>query len=100
MRLTVPTFMAECLVAQDMPAGGRVYRTGEVITLPYGQALILKAMGAVSTLVDETDTHARAMEQVAMYGADCLFPLPMQTIGKVADYLAAVMPAQPEQTLN
>lgn len=89
MILTVPTFMCQAMFAVDCDTPGRKYKAGEIIEMAYGHALVLKAGGLVSGLVDEQMKHLEAQEQLAIYGGDCWFPMRQQSIGKVADYLSA-----------
>lgn len=89
MQLMVPTIMAECIAAQLIETDGRVVaKVGEIISLPYGQALQLRAVGMVGAFVDEIAKHLEATEALGIYGGDSWFPQRLQTIGRVSDYLA------------
>lgn len=89
MNLMVPTLMCKAMAAIEFQALGRTVKPGEVIDLAYGQALVMKAMGGITAIVDEDAKHIEAQDQLAMYGGDCWFPHRQQTISRVADYLAA-----------
>lgn len=90
MNLAVPTLYCKAILAHSVTLGLKTWAVGEIIELPYGQALVLKAGGCVGSFVDEADVHLQAQEQLAIYGADCWFPTKQQTISKVADYLKVV----------
>lgn len=89
MNLMVPTFMCKALSAIEFDGPKGRVAPGEIVDVAYGHALVLKAMGGVTALVDEQETHLKAQEELAMYGADSWFPHRNQTISRVADYLAA-----------
>jgi hypothetical protein len=89
IRLMVPTLMCEALMAIDTtgPAGQNV-PAGSIVPMPYGNALMLIAMGGVRTIKDADLKHIEAHEHLKTYGADGWFPQHQQTIRHVADYLA------------
>lgn len=88
MILTVPTVFVDCLVVKPMSLGAKEYKAGDMITLPYGRALFGKAMGVIGAIQNEVDRALEASEMLAIYGGDCWFEQPAQTIFRVANYLA------------
>lgn len=88
MPLMVPTIMCEALMAEDFDHGSRRYLKGEIVPMSFGQALHLKHMGVVGAIKDDVEKNLEATEALGMYGADCWFPHRLQTISRVADYLA------------
>jgi hypothetical protein len=88
LKLMVPTLMCDALMALDVDMGGRQVRAGEIISMPYGNALQLIAMGGVKAIKDADLKHIEAHEHLNTYGADGWFPHGQQTISRVADYLA------------
>lgn len=88
MNLMVPTMMVKGLAAIPFEAKGRTIAPGEIIEIAYGQALVMKAMGGITALVDEDLKHVEAQEHLRTYGADSWFPHYNQTIARVADFLA------------
>lgn len=95
MKLMVPTLMCKAMVAMDIESLN--LKSGQIIEIPYGPALALKAGGGIKALLDEDAKHLEAQEHLAIYGADGWFPQDQQTISRVADYLAAAG-AQTETT--
>lgn len=88
MQLTVPTFMCRAMIAMSTTVGLKPVTAGEIVEMPYGTAITLKAIGGVSALVEEEMTHLNAQEHLKVYGADGWFSQPQQTIARVADFLA------------
>lgn len=88
MPLMVPTIMCEAIMHEDFISGSRQYLKGEIVPMAYGQAIHLKHMGVVGAIKDDVEKNLEATEALGMYGADCWFPHRLQTISRVADYLA------------
>lgn len=87
MNLAVPTVMCRAMFSKDIVVGMTKFSAGEIVELPFGTALCMKALNGL-TIVDENDAIAEAQEKLAIYGGDCWFAHPQQTISRVADYLA------------
>ena len=58
-----------------------------IAVFPYGVALQLKALGAVSSIHDELVLHQAAGEALAIYGGDSWFAPHNQTATRIAEYL-------------
>lgn len=86
--LMVPTIMCEAILKEDFTSGDRLYAKGEIIPMAFGQAIHLKSLGVIGAIKDETEKNLEATEALGIYGADCWFPHRLQTISRVADYLA------------
>lgn len=80
--------MCKALLSHDCTIGLKSWKAGEIVELPYGSAIALKAVGAVGGLVNEAEAHSEAQEMLAVYGGDCWFPQHQQTISRVAEFLA------------
>jgi hypothetical protein len=89
VKLAVPTLMCKAMFAQECEVGLLKFTAGQIVDMAYGDALVLKAGGVIGSLVDEGNKHLEAQQWLATYGADCWFPMPKQTISRLADYLAA-----------
>jgi|GEM_PF-6095671 len=88
MRLMVPTITCETVITRAFEAGEKTFAVGEIATLPYGLVLQLKAMGFAGAIKNEIEIHTEAAEALRIYGGDAWFSHRMQTISRVADYLA------------
>lgn len=89
MKLMVPTLMCDFMVNRTTEVGAKVIRAGEIMPLPYANALLLTAIGG-GAIVNAEDKHLEAQECLAVYGGDAWFQHSHQTISRVAEYLASV----------
>lgn len=87
--------MATVLLGQELAAGGRTFRAGETVKIPYGVALQAYATGLVRAFVDSTETHERASKTIIEFGADAWFPENMKTLTHVNVALATNAPTSP-----
>lgn len=99
MKLMVPTLMVKVMIAKDLESNGLRRKAGEIVEMGYGHALLAKALGAASAIVNEEDAHIEAVDMLGTYGGDCWFPHEYQTISHLADYLADVA-AVPKTPIN
>jgi len=88
INLMVPTVFVDAIVKTPFEFRGKPCKVGELISLAYGPALQLRAFGLVGGFQNEDDKHLEANEHLTIYGGDSWFPQPMQTVSRVADYLA------------
>lgn len=87
MKLMVPTLMCRFMLGQACMVDARSFVAGEIVELPYGNALMLVAIGK-GAIVDADNKHVEAIEHLGIYGGDAWFKHSQQTISRVADYLA------------
>jgi hypothetical protein len=87
MRVMVPTLYAEGMLTRSLTVGGKHFKLGELVKVPYGVALQGLATGTFSCLRNEAAIHAEAIENLSTYGPDSWFTASVQTIGKLWDYL-------------
>jgi hypothetical protein len=90
MNLMVPTVMVEAIAARNFKWGDNTIKVGEILPLPYGTALLMRTLGLLGGFRNEDDKHLEAQELLAIYGGDSWFPAHLQTVSRVADYLAQV----------
>lgn len=87
MKLMVPTVTCRFMLNRATEVGARVMKPGEIIDLPYGNALVLAAIGG-GAIVNADDKHLEAQESLKVYGGDAWFRYNDQTVSRVAEYLA------------
>jgi hypothetical protein len=75
------------MLSQGCEVEARLFRPGEIVDLPYGNALVLVAIGK-GTIVDADNKHVEAIEHLSIYGGDSWFRHGQQTVSRVAEYLA------------
>jgi hypothetical protein len=91
MKLMVPTLMCDFMLNKATEVGAKIFKAGEIVTLPYANALLLTAIGG-GAIVNAEDKHLEAQECLSVYGGDAWFQHSHQTISRVAEYLAQVEP--------
>lgn len=83
INLMVPTLYVEAMLTRPKVIRGVAYKTGEIVEVPYGGAILGLATGEFSTLVDEESAHRKGLDHLRQYGPDSWFPASLQTLAKL-----------------
>lgn len=89
MRLMVPTFMCRFMLNRASETAGKIFKPGEIVDLPIGNALLLQTIGG-GAIVNLDEVAVNATEHLNIYGGDSWFRHSQQSVSRVGEYLAKI----------